>query len=75
MKIVAIFEHQMSLRVFDTQFGAQGMENISEIAYCLVHFLTQGGPSGVIVLVAFNRVVMFFNGLPKGIPCRGDHKY
>jgi hypothetical protein len=26
-----VFEHHMSLRVFDTQFGAQGMENIGEI--------------------------------------------
>jgi hypothetical protein len=35
-----VFKHQMMLRVFDTQFGAQGMENIGEIWYCLVPFLT-----------------------------------
>jgi hypothetical protein len=65
----------MSLRVFDTQFGAHGMENIGEIWYCLVPFLTQGGPSCVVVLVASNRVVLFFNDIPEGIPCGGDHKY
>jgi hypothetical protein len=35
----------------------------------------QGGPSGILVLVASNRVVLFFNGIPEGIPCRGHHKY
>jgi hypothetical protein len=65
----------MSLRVFDTQFGAQGMEIIGEMWYCLVPFLTQGGPSNVLVLVASNGVVLFFNGIPEGIPCRGNHKY
>jgi hypothetical protein len=65
----------MSLRVFDTQFVAQGMENIGEIWYFLVPFLMQGGPSGVLVLVASNRVVLLFNGILEGIPCRGNHKY
>jgi hypothetical protein len=52
----------MSFRVFDTQFGVQGMENISEIWYCLVPFLMQRGPSCVLVLVASNMVVLFFKG-------------
>ena len=65
----------MSFKVFDTQFGAQGMENIGEIWYCLVPFLTQRGPSCVLVLVASNNIVLFFNGIPEGIPCGGDHKY
>jgi hypothetical protein len=38
-------------------------------------FLTQLGPSCVLVLVASNRVVLFFNGTPKGIPCGDDHNY
>jgi hypothetical protein len=59
----------MSFRVFDTQFGVQGMENIGEIWYFLVPFLTQRGPSCVLVLVASNKVVLFFNGIPEGIPC------
>jgi hypothetical protein len=51
------------------------MENIGEIWYFLVPFLTQGGPSGVLVLISSNRVVLFFNGIPEGIPCRGNNKY
>jgi hypothetical protein len=65
----------MSFRVFDTQFGAHSMENIGEIWYYLVPFLTQHGPSCVLVLVASNRVVLFFNSIPKGILGGGDHKY
>jgi hypothetical protein len=51
------------------------MQNIGEIWYCLVPFLMQHGPSCVLVIVASNRVVFFFNGIPEGIPCGGDHKY
>jgi hypothetical protein len=65
----------MSLRFFDNQFSTQGMEIIGEIWYCLVPFLPQGGPPGVLVLVASNGVVLFFNGISEGIPCRGNHKY
>jgi hypothetical protein len=75
MQTTTEFEHQMSLRVFDTQFGAQGMENIGEIWYFLVPFLTQGGPFVVLVLIDSNRVVLFINGIPEGIPCGGDQKY
>jgi hypothetical protein len=60
----------MMLRVFYTQFGVKGMENIGEIQYYLVPFLTQGGPSGILVLAASNRVVLLINGVTKGIPCR-----
>jgi hypothetical protein len=65
----------MTFIVFDTQFGVQGMENIGEIWYCLVPFLTQGDPSGILVIVASNRVVLLFNGVPEGIPCRGHNKH
>jgi hypothetical protein len=51
------------------------MKNIGEIWYCLVPFLTQGAPSSVLVLVASNRVVLFFNGVPEGISCRENQKY
>jgi hypothetical protein len=51
------------------------MENIGEIHDCLVPFLIQAGPSGVLVLVASNMVVFFFNGILEGIPCRGNQKY
>jgi hypothetical protein len=65
----------MTLRVFDTQFVAEGMENIGEIWYCLVPFLMQHCPFGILVLVSSNKVVLFFNGVPEGIPCRGHQKY
>jgi len=65
----------MSFRVFDTQFGVQGMENIGEIWYFMVYFLTQGGPSCVLVLVASNRVALLFNTILEGIQFGGDHKY
>jgi hypothetical protein len=51
------------------------MENIAEMWYCLVPFLMQGGPFGVLVLIPSNRVVMFFNGISERIPCRFDYKY
>jgi hypothetical protein len=35
MKTTTVFKQQISFNVFDTQFGAQGMENIGEIYYCL----------------------------------------
>jgi hypothetical protein len=75
MQKTAVFENQMSLRIFDTQFGVQCVENIGEVWYCLVPFLMQGGPSGVLVLVASNKEVLFFNGILEGIPCGGNHKY
>jgi hypothetical protein len=75
MKIKALFEHQVSFRIFDTQFCAQAMENIGEIWYFLVPFLIQGGPSGVLFLVSSNMEVLFFNCIPEGIPCGEDRKY
>jgi hypothetical protein len=75
MQKTMVFENQMMLRFFDTKFDAQGMENIGEIWYSLVPFLTQGGSFGILVLVASNNVVLFFNDVPEGIPCRGHHKY
>jgi hypothetical protein len=75
MQTVVVLKHQMSFRVFDTQFGVQGMENIGKIWYYLVPFLMQGGPSCVLVLVASNKVVFLFNSIPEGIPHGGDYKY
>jgi hypothetical protein len=37
MQTVAVFEHQMTLRVFDTEFGVYGMKNIGSF---------QGGNQG-----------------------------
>jgi hypothetical protein len=62
-------------RVFDTQFCVQIMENIAELWYFLVPFFTQRGLSCVLVLVASNRVVLFFNRILEEILGGGDHKY
>jgi hypothetical protein len=35
----------------------------------------QHGPSCVLVHVASNMVVLFFNGIPERIPCGDDHKH
>jgi len=75
MQITAVFEHHMSLWVFDTHFGVQGMENICEIWYFMVPFWMHGGPSGVLVLVASNRVVLFFNGILEGTSYMWNQKY
>jgi hypothetical protein len=66
MQKTRVFEDQILLRVFDTQFGARGMENIGEIWYCLVPFLTQHDSSCVLVLVASKKVVILFNGIVIG---------
>jgi hypothetical protein len=65
----------MSLRVFDTQFGAQGMEIIGANLVLSGPFLAAGWSTGCIGPRSFQRVVLFFNGIPEGIPCRGNHKY
>ena len=75
MQKVVVFEHKISLRVFDTQFGEHDMENIGEIWYCLITFLTHHGPSSVLVLVSSNMIVLFFNNIPKVIPSGGYCKY
>jgi hypothetical protein len=63
-----VFEHQMSFRIFDTQLGVQCMEYICELWHYLVPFLSQCGPSHVMVIVASNRVVLFLNTIPEIIP-------
>jgi hypothetical protein len=67
MQTAAILEHQMSLRIFDTQHGAQGMEDISELWHYLVSFLPQCRPSCIQVLITYNRVVLFLNRIPEEI--------
>jgi hypothetical protein len=71
MKTIAILEHQMSLRIFDTQLGVQGMEDICELRHCLVSFLPQCGPFCIQFVTNSNRVVLFLNSIPEGL--LGDH--
>jgi hypothetical protein len=58
----------MSLGVFDTQLGAQGMEGIGELRNCLAPLLPQCGPSHVLVLIVSNRVILFFYRIHEKIP-------
>jgi hypothetical protein len=63
----------MSLRIFDTHLGAQGMEDICELLHCLVSFLAQCGPFGIQVVITSDRVVLFLNSIPEGF--LGGHDY
>jgi hypothetical protein len=61
-------QNQMSLKVLDTQLGAQGMENICKLRHCLALLLPQCGPSHVLVFIVINKIVLFFDHIHKKIP-------
>jgi hypothetical protein len=63
----------MSLIIFDTQLGVQGMEDICELRHRLVSFLSWRGPFFVKFVINSNRVVLFFNNIPEGL--LGDYDY
>jgi hypothetical protein len=65
----------MSLGVFDTQLGAQGMEVIGELCNFLALLLPQCGPSHVLVLIVSNRVILFLYRIQKKIPSGLDPIY
>jgi hypothetical protein len=65
----------MSLRVFDTQLGVQGMKGIGELQHCLAPLLTQRGPSHVLVFIVANRVILFLDRIHKKIPSGLDPIY
>jgi hypothetical protein len=65
----------MSLRVFDTHLGAQGMKGIGELWHLLPPLLTQRGPSHVLVFIVFNRVILFLDHIHKKIPSGLDPIY
>jgi hypothetical protein len=75
MQSPTVFQNQMSLRVFDTQLGAQGMESICELRHCLALLLPQCGPSHVLVFIVINRVVLFLDRIHKKIPSGLDPIY
>ena len=54
--------------VFDTQLGAQGVEDIGELRNCLAPLLPQCGPSHVPVLIVANGVILFLYHIHKKIP-------
>jgi hypothetical protein len=55
----------MTLKVFDTHIGAQGMECIFELRHHLTPLLVQFGPSHVLVIIISNRVILFLEGIDK----------
>jgi hypothetical protein len=63
-----VFQNQMSLGVFDTWLGAQGMESICELRHCLALLVSQCGPSRLPVFIFINRVVLFLDRIHKNIP-------
>jgi hypothetical protein len=65
----------MSLGVFDTQLGAQGMESICELRHCLGLLLPQCSPSHVLVFIVTNGVVLFLDRIHKKTPSGLDPIY
>jgi hypothetical protein len=65
----------MSLKVFDTQLGGQGMESICELWHCLAPLLPQCGPSHVLVVIVTNMVILFLDRIHKKIPSGLDPIY
>jgi hypothetical protein len=68
MQSPTVFQNQMSLRVFDTQLGAQGMEVICELQQCLVPLFPWCGTSHVLVIIVTNRVILLTDYIHKKIP-------
>ena len=60
-----VFQNQMSLGVFDTQLGVQGMEGIGELWNCLALLLSQCGPSHVRIIIVTNKVILFLDRIHK----------
>jgi hypothetical protein len=65
----------MSLRVFDTYLGAQGMEGICELRHSLVLLLMWRGPSHVLVIIIFPKVIFLLDRIHKKIPSGLSPKY
>ena len=65
----------MLLRVFDTQLGAKGMEDICELQHYLVPLLMQRGSSHVLVIKFSHRVILLLDDIHKKIPSGLGPKY
>ena len=61
VKRVAVLEHQISLRIFNTQLCAQGMETIRQLMHILIPLLPQHGPLDVFLLIDPHRVILFLD--------------
>jgi len=67
MHTTVVLEQYMSLRTFDTELGAEGMEDIFEPKNCLVPFLLHYGPFCIQITISSNRVVLFPNIIHEGL--------
>ena len=65
----------MSFGVFDIQFFVQGVEDIGELLHCLVPFMSQCGPSCLLVLIVSDRVIFSFKSIHKRFPSGFDSKH
>jgi hypothetical protein len=65
----------MSLRVFDTQLGAQGMEGVGKLRHCLSPLLTKHGPSHLLVVIVTNKLILFLEHIHKKISSGLDPVY
>ena len=55
----------MLFRVFDTQLGVKGVKDIGKLWHCLVPFLSQCGPSRVLIIIASDRVILLLKSILK----------
>jgi hypothetical protein len=69
-----ILEHDISLIIFDTYLGAQGMEDICELWHCLVPFMSWCGPYCIQVIITTNKEVLLLNSIIEGLLGECDYK-
>jgi hypothetical protein len=75
MQSVVVFQKDISLRVFDTQLGVQGMKIIFELRHCLAPLFPQCGPSHVLFVIVMNKVILFLDHIYKKNPSGLDPIY
>ena len=72
MKKIVVLEHQMFLRIFNTQLCAQGIEQIHQLMQILIPLLLQRGSLDVLVLIAPHGVILFLDAVSEKIPSGCD---
>ena len=68
VQTTAILQHQMFLRIFDTQLCAQGIEHIRQLMHILIPLLPQRSLLYVLVLIALQGIILFLDGISERIP-------
>jgi hypothetical protein len=56
----------MLLKIFDTNLGTQGMEDICELGNCSISFLSRCGLFCIQVVITSDKVVLFLNNIYEG---------